>query len=125
MAEQATAAQATAEQSRPLYRATARNVRISPRKVRLVVDLIRGKNVAQALGILDATPKRCSPVVKTLLKSAIANAEQHDQDMDVDSLTVRRAFVDAGQTLKRYRPRAMGRATPIRKRTSRITLAVG
>ena len=107
------------------YTAVARNVRIAPRKVRLVVDLIRGKNVVQALGILDATVKRSSPVVKTLLKSAIANAEQHNQELDVDSLRVRTAFVDAGPTLHRWRPRAMGRATPIRKRSSRITLAVG
>jgi len=107
------------------YRAIAKNVRISPRKVRLVVDLIRGKNVVQALGILDATPKRSSPVVKTLLKSAISNAEQHNQELDVDSLTVRTAFVDVAPTLRRWRPRAMGRATPIRKRASHITLAVG
>ena len=108
-----------------LYTARVMGIRISPRKVRLVVDLIRGKNVVQALGILDATAKRSSPVVKTLLKSAIANAEQQNQDLDVDSLMVRRIFVDAGPTLKRWRPRAMGRATPIRKRSSRITLAVG
>jgi large subunit ribosomal protein L22 len=108
-----------------LYTAVAKGIRISPRKVRLVVDLIRGKNVVQALGILDATPKRSSPVVKNLLKSAISNATQHDDALDVDSLTVRQAFVDAGPTLRRWRPRAMGRATPIRKRSSRITLAVG
>jgi large subunit ribosomal protein L22 len=108
-----------------MYTAIARGVRIAPRKVRLVVDLIRGKNVVQALGILDATAKRSSPVVKTLLKSAIANAEQHNQELDVDSLTVRRAFVDSAPTLRRWRPRAMGRATPIRKRSSHITLAVG
>jgi large subunit ribosomal protein L22 len=108
-----------------MYTAVARGVRIAPRKVRLVVDLIRGKNVVQALGILDATAKRSSPVVKTLLKSAIANAEQHNQELDVDSLTVRRAFVDSAPTLRRWRPRAMGRATPIRKRSSHITLAVG
>lgn len=108
-----------------MYTAVAKGIRISPRKVRLVVDLIRGKNVVQALGILDATPKRSSPVVKTLLKSAISNAEQQDADVDVDSLRVQRAFVDAAPTLKRWRPRAMGRATPIRKRSSRITLAVG
>ncbi len=90
-----------------------------------MVDLIRGKNVVQALGILDAPPKRSSPVVKTLLKSAIANAEHQDQNVDVDSLTIRRAFVDEGPTLKRWRARAMGRATPIRKRSSRITLTVG
>jgi large subunit ribosomal protein L22 len=90
-----------------------------------VVDLIRGKNVVKALGILDNTPKRSSPVVKNLLKSAIANAEQQNDQLDVDSLTIERAFVDAGPTLRRWRPRAMGRATPIRKRSSRITLAVG
>lgn len=108
-----------------IYRASVKNVRIAPRKVRLVVDLIRGKNVGQALGILDSTHKRSSAIVKTLLKSAIANAEQGNEDLDVDELTVKRAFVDAGPTLKRWRPRAMGRATPIRKRSSRITLAVG
>jgi large subunit ribosomal protein L22 len=113
------------EQERTLYRATLRNVRISPRKARLVVDLIRGKNVVQALGILDAVTKRSSPVVKTLLKSAIANAQFHREDVEVDSLTVRQAYVDAGRTLKRWRPRAMGRATPIRKRSAHITLAVG
>ena len=105
-----------------LYRASANKVRISPRKVRLVVDLIRGRNVVEALGILDNLPKRSAPIVKTLLKSAIANAEQQDASVDVDELTVRTATVDAGQTIKRFRPRAMGRATPIRKRSSKITL---
>ena len=110
----------------PTFRAMARNVRISPRKVRLVVDLIRGESVAKALGILDNTTKRSAPVIKNLLKSAIANAEDRGgEEMDVDTLKVRGIFVDAGPTLKRFRPRAMGRATPIRKRTSRITLLVG
>ncbi len=109
-----------------MYRASANNVRISPRKVRLVVDLIRGQNVVKALGILENTNKKASPVVRTLLKSAIANAEfQHEGELDVDSLNVKTAFVNAGRTLKRFRPRAMGRATPIRKRSSRITLIVG
>lgn len=109
-----------------MYKASANGIRISPRKVRLVVDLIRGKNVQLALGILDNTNKKACPIVKTLLKSAIANAEQrHDGDLDVDALKVKTAFVDAGRTLKRFRPRAMGRATPIRKRSSRITLVVG
>ena len=109
----------------PLYSATARNIRIAPRKVRLVIDLIRGKNVALALGILDSTQKRSSPVVKTLLQSAIANAEQKNENIEVDLLTVKRAYVNSGPTLKRWRPRAMGRATPIRKRSSQITLMVG
>ena len=107
------------------YRASANKIRIAPRKVRLVVDLIRGRNVVEALGILENTTKRSAPIVRTLLKSAIANAEQHDSAIDVDGLTIRSAFVDEGQMLKRYRPRAMGRATPIRKRSSKITLVVG
>ncbi|MCZ6474528.1 MAG: 50S ribosomal protein L22 [SAR324 cluster bacterium] len=108
------------------YKASANNVRISPRKVRLVVDLIRGKNVQSALGILDNTNKKACPVVKTLLKSAIANAEQRsDGAVDVDGLQIKTAFVNAGRTQKRFRPRAMGRATPIRKRSSKITLVVG
>ncbi len=108
-----------------LYSATLKNLRIAPRKVRLVADLIRGKKVGLALGILDSTHKRSSPIVKNLLKSAIANAEQKNEDLDVDELMVRRVWVNSGTIQKRWRPRAMGRATPIRKRTSHITLAVG
>jgi len=108
-----------------LYKAAVTGVRISPRKVRLVVDLIRGKQVGLALGILDNTLKRSAPVVKNLLKSAVANAEQQNEAVDVDALRVKRVFVDGGATLKRWRPRAMGRATPIRKRTSSITILVG
>lgn len=108
------------------YKASANGVRISPRKVRLVVDMIRGKNVQLALGLLDNVNKRACPVVKTLLKSAIANAEQQGgNNVDVDGLTIKTAFVNSGRTLKRFRPRAMGRATPIRKRSSKITLIVG
>jgi large subunit ribosomal protein L22 len=111
---------------KPLYRASIKSVRVSPRKARLVVDLIRGRPVVQALGILDNLPKKSSPVVKNLLKSAIANAEQQNAgDFDVDNLKVKVAYVDPGPTLRRYRPRAMGRASPIRKRTSKITLMVG
>lgn len=120
------AAAGTARESKPLYRASIKSVRVSPRKARLVVDLIRGRPVVQALGILDNLPKKSSPVVKNLLKSAIANAEQQNAgDFDVDSLKVKVAYVDPGPTLRRYRPRAMGRASPIRKRTSKITLMVG
>ena len=107
------------------YTAVAKGIRISPRKVRLVIDLIRGKNVALALGILDSVNKGSAPVVKTLLKSAIANAENQNENIEVDTLVIQKAFVDAGPTLKRWRPRAMGRASPIRKRSSRITLTVG
>jgi large subunit ribosomal protein L22 len=116
-----------AEQSeRKLYRASLKSVRISPRKARLVVSLIRGRGVVQALGILDNINKKAAPPVKSLLKSAIANAEQmNEADFDVDSLKVKVAYVDGGPVLKRFRARAMGRAAPIRKRTSRITLMVG
>ena len=109
-----------------MYKATANNIRVSPRKARLVIDLIRGKNVVRALGILENTNKKVSPIVRTLLKSAIANAEnRHEGDLDVDTLKVEKAYVNEGRTLKRFRPRAMGRATPIRKRSSKITLEVG
>lgn len=104
-------------------KAIARSIRIAPRKVRLVVDLIRGKKVGEALAILAHTPKAASPVVEKVLKSAIANAE-HNYDMDPNGLVVSSVFVDEGATLKRFRPRAMGRASRINKRTSHITVVV-
>jgi large subunit ribosomal protein L22 len=104
-------------------RAVVRNVRIAPRKVRLVVDLIRGKHVAEALAILKHTPKAASPVVEKLINSAIANAE-NNYEMDPNNLVISKIFVDQGPTLKRYRPRAMGRASQIHKRTSHITVVL-
>ncbi|KMY52598.1 50S ribosomal protein L22 [Bacillus sp. FJAT-27231] len=104
-------------------KAVVRTVRIAPRKARLVVDLIRGKQVGEAIAILRHTPKAASPVVEKLLNSAIANAE-HNYDMDVNNLVVNKVFVDEGPTLKRFRPRAMGRASAINKRTSHITIVV-
>lgn len=104
-------------------KAVARTVRIAPRKVRLVVDLIRGKQVGEAIAILRHTPKAASPVVEKLLKSAIANAE-HNYEMDINNLVVKQIFVDEGPTMKRFRPRAMGRASQINKRTSHITVVV-
>ncbi|GEK30783.1 50S ribosomal protein L22 [Kurthia zopfii] len=104
-------------------KAIARTVRIAPRKVRLVVDLIRGKQIGEAIAILKHTPKAASPVVEKVLNSAIANAE-HNYDLDVNSLIVSEVFVDEGPTLKRFRPRAQGRASAINKRTSHITLVV-
>jgi large subunit ribosomal protein L22 len=104
-------------------KAVLRTVRIAPRKVRLVVDLIRGKQVGEAIAILRHTPKTASPVVEKLLKSAIANAE-HNYDMDVNNLYIEKVFVDEGATLKRFRPRAQGRASAINKRTSHITIVV-
>lgn len=104
-------------------KAVAKQVRIAARKVRLVVDLIRGKQVGEAVAILRHTPKAASPVVEKVLNSAIANAE-HNYEMDVNNLVISEAFVDEGATLKRFRPRAMGRASRINKRTSHITIVV-
>jgi large subunit ribosomal protein L22 len=106
-----------------MVNATAKYVRISPRKARQVVDLIRGKSVKDAKAILKLTPRGAAPVVGKVLASAVANAENNN-DLVADDLYVARAFVDEGPTLKRFRPRAMGRASRIRKRTSHITVSV-
>lgn len=104
-------------------KANARYIRIAPRKVQLVIDLIRGKQVGEAISILRHTPKAASPVLEKLLNSAIANAE-HNHSMDIDKLVISEAYVNQGPTMKRFRPRAMGRASRINKRTSHITLVV-
>ena len=105
-------------------KAIARYVRISPRKVRQVVDLIRGKHVNEAMAILQFTPKGSTEPVTKVLKSAVANAE-HNLELSADDLYVTEVYVDQGPTLKRIKPRAMGRADQIRKRTSHITVVVG
>ena len=104
-------------------RAVAKHIRIAPRKMRLVVDLIRGKKVGEAIAILKHTPKAGSPVVEKVLKSAIANAE-NNFEMDADNLYISKIFVDEGPTLKRFHPRAQGRAYSIMKRTSHVTVYV-
>jgi large subunit ribosomal protein L22 len=104
-------------------KAIARYVRVSPRKARLVVDLIRGKSAGEAANILQFTPKGAAEVVAKVLDSAVANAE-HNLKVKPETLFVSQAFVDEGPTLKRIRPRAMGRAFKIRKRTSHITVVV-
>ncbi|MBQ8248906.1 MAG: 50S ribosomal protein L22 [Clostridia bacterium] len=104
-------------------RAYLKYVRISPRKVKIVLDLIRGKDVATAMAILKNTPKSASEYLIKLLKSAVANAE-HNFNMDASKLYVSECFVCPGPTLKRIMPRAQGRAFRIFKRTSHITLAV-
>jgi large subunit ribosomal protein L22 len=104
-------------------RAIARYIRIAPRKMRLVVDTIRGKSVEEALNILRNLPQRSAPVVEKLLQSAVANAEQKEV-ADVERLLIKEAFVNEGPILKRFMPRAMGRATPLRKRTSHVTIVV-
>ena len=112
MAEQVTSA-----------KATAKTVRIPARKARLVIDLIRGKNVAEAFGILKFTPRSGAYLIEKVLKSAVANAE-NNFDLDVEDLYVSGAYVNEGPTLKRFRPRAKGSASPINKRTSHITVVV-
>ncbi len=101
--------------------AIARYIRISSRKVKIVIDLIRGKSVAEAEAILRFTPKAASEPVLKLLKSAVANAE-NNANLPADGLYVAEVYANQGPTLKRYRPRAQGRATHIRKRTSHITI---
>ncbi|MGF1567899.1 MAG: 50S ribosomal protein L22 [Nodosilinea sp.] len=104
-------------------KAVARYVRMSPRKVRRVLDQIRGKSYRDALIILEFMPyKACEPVTK-VLRSAVANAE-HNNGLDPVNLVVSEAFADAGPALKRFRPRAQGRAFQIRKPTCHITIAV-
>ena len=104
-------------------KAHARYVRVAPRKARLMVDLIRGKHVQEANSILRLSPRAAAEVVGKVLDSAMANAEQNEK-MRPDTLYVSEAFVDEGPTLKRYRPRALGRATRIDKRTSHITVVL-
>jgi large subunit ribosomal protein L22 len=104
-------------------RATAKYIRISPRKVQIVIDLIRGKKVDEALAILAYTPKTASPVVEKLLDSAIANAENNLQ-LDRGSLYVAEVYANQGPTLKRYWARSHGRADVILKRTSHITIVL-
>ena len=104
-------------------KAVAKYVRIAPRKVRIVMDLIRGKDVADAFAILKFTPKRGSGLIQKVLKSAVANAE-NNFDMDADKLYVSTCFVDQGPTLKRIHPRSRGQAFSILKHTSHITVMV-
>jgi large subunit ribosomal protein L22 len=109
-------------------KAIARHVGMSPRKVRLVVDQIRGKPVNEAYALLQFSKKGAAEPVGKTLRSAVANAQVKSQDggsvLDIDDLVVREAFVDEGPTLKRWRARAQGRASPIRKRTTHITVVV-
>ncbi|SOD72427.1 large subunit ribosomal protein L22 [Jatrophihabitans sp. GAS493] len=103
--------------------ARAANVRVTPMKARRVIDLIRNMPADQALSVLKFAPQAASEPVAKVLASAVANAE-HNFQLDPDTLFVSRAFVDEGPTLKRFRPRAQGRAFRIRKRTSHITIEV-
>ena len=107
----------------PGSRAVAKHVRISPNKARRVINLVRGLPAKEALTVLQFAPQAASEQVYKVLASAIANAENNER-LDSDALLVSEAFVDEGPTLKRFRPRAQGRAYRIRKRTCHITIAV-
>jgi large subunit ribosomal protein L22 len=104
-------------------KAIARHIRIAPRKIRVVIDLIRGKNIGEAYAILKYTPKVGAEVLLKVLQSAIANAE-NNFDMNSDKLYVAAAYVDQGPTLKRIHPRSRGQAFKILKRSSHVTVVV-
>ena len=104
-------------------KAKLRFVRIAPRKARLVADLVRGKGSEEALNILTFTQKGAAKIIVKVLKSAIANATQK-KTIDLDRLYIKKITVDQGPTMKRFQPRALGRATMIRKRTSHITIVL-
>ncbi|MDH4265523.1 MAG: 50S ribosomal protein L22 [Deltaproteobacteria bacterium] len=103
--------------------AIAKHLRVSPRKVRLSADLVRGKKVEEALNILSSTPKAGAKFVSKVVRSALANARQN-KSIDVDTLLIKTIFVNQGPTLKRFRPKPMGRAGKIRKRTCHITVVL-
>ena len=104
-------------------RAVGRRIRISPQKARLVADVVRGMDVDKAITTLRFMPKKGALILRKIIESAVANATQDDQ-IDVDNLYVKTVFIDGGPSLKRIRPRAMGRATGIIKRTSHITVVL-
>jgi large subunit ribosomal protein L22 len=109
-------------------KASARHVRVTPQKARRVVDLIRGKQAVEAVAVLQFAPQSASDPIRKVLQSAIANArvkaDQASQAFDERNLVVSAAFVDEGPTMKRFRPRAQGRAARINKRTSHITVVL-
>ncbi len=105
-------------------RAKLKHARISPQKARLVADMVRGRDVNDAINILAFTRKKAAGMMSKLLKSAIANAEENHKVVDVDDLFVKTIFVDEGVTMKRWMPRARGSASPIKKRTSHITIVL-
>lgn len=102
-------------------RATLKFARVSAQKARLVADLVRGKPVSEAIRTLSFLPRKSAPLIRKLVESAVANAE-HLHEADVDALFVSRILVDSGPTLRRFRPRAQGRATKVLKKTSHITV---
>jgi large subunit ribosomal protein L22 len=108
-----------------IAKAEARYMRVSPQKARLVVDMIRGRQAGDAINILSATKKRIAFSIEKILRSAIANAENTSEDVDVDKLIVSEAYVNEGPRQKRIRPAPMGRAYRYQRRTSHIVVKVG
>jgi large subunit ribosomal protein L22 len=106
-----------------LVRASSRYVRIAPRKARLIADQVRGMHIEQARSLLEFSPRGAAEEIRKLIDSAAANAE-NNHDLIGDEMRIAEITVDEGPTLKRYRPRAQGRATPIHKRTSHIAVAL-
>ncbi len=106
-------------------RATWKYARIAPQKARSVADLIRGKSVSQALVVLQVVPRKASGMWKKVLESAVANLVNSEAEVDVDNLVVTTIFADQASNMKRFKPRAMGRATRINKFTSHLTVEVG
>ncbi len=104
-------------------KAVVRNIRISPQKARLIADIIRGRQVEEALNNLRFMPKKGARILRKVVESAVANASQNES-IDVDTLYVKKVYVDGGSMLKRIRPRAMGRASRILKRSSHITVVL-
>ena len=104
-------------------KATAKTIRISARKVRLVLDLVRGKDCNEALGILKLTPNHAADAIAKVVKSAMANAT-HNNQLDESKLYIKECYANEGVTIKRWMPRARGSASPIMKRTSHITVVV-
>jgi large subunit ribosomal protein L22 len=102
-------------------KAVARYVRIPPQKVRLIMDEVRGKKVEEAIRMLTFSPQKGAHLLRKLINSAVANAEAN-KELDVDTLFIKKIFADQGPTMKRFLPRAMGRATRIRKRMSHLTV---
>lgn len=112
-------------QAPSLAKAEARYLHISPQKARLVIDMIRGQQAGDAINILSGTNKRIAPTIEKVLRSAIANAENKSQDVDVDRLFVSEAYVNEGPRVKRIRPAPMGRAFRYQRRTAHIVVKLG
>ena len=114
-----------ANQTASLAKAEARYLHVSPQKARLVIEMIRGQQAGDAINILSGTNKRIAPIIEKVLRSAIANAENKSEDVDVDRLFITEAYVNEGPRVKRIRPAPMGRAFRYQRRTAHIVVKLG